>query len=208
MRWPSRSYACTSNTRFVVRSDELLNSKYSRSAIGAEGPILIPSIIPGIFDSQQRSREVCVFPLVWERSKGRCGHSIHEAISVRRRAATDLPLSPMAGAFTTNSSCTVEAIGRGGRGCGSPVKCFVVLTGKPSRSKGRCDERRTKRCCDCLLRPGSLSWSPAKGWLPSRLRPEKSQQKTKQTRVQAGVNTPRRTWHNPPPPLRRGVRTS
>ena len=30
-------------TRFVVRSDELLNSKYGRSATGAERPILIPS---------------------------------------------------------------------------------------------------------------------------------------------------------------------
>ena len=29
--------------RFVVRSDELLNSKYGRSATGAERPILIPS---------------------------------------------------------------------------------------------------------------------------------------------------------------------
>ena len=32
-------------TRFVVRSDELLNSKYGRSDIGAERPILIPSIL-------------------------------------------------------------------------------------------------------------------------------------------------------------------
>ena len=30
-------------TRFVVRSDELLNSKYGRSATGVERPIAIPS---------------------------------------------------------------------------------------------------------------------------------------------------------------------
>ena len=35
---------------FVVRSDELLNSKYGRSATGAERPILIPSTrcLPGV----------------------------------------------------------------------------------------------------------------------------------------------------------------
>ena len=31
-------------TRFVVRSDELLNLRYGRSAIGAERPILIPTV--------------------------------------------------------------------------------------------------------------------------------------------------------------------
>ena len=40
---PAGPISAPHTTRFVVRSEELLNSKYDRSATGAERPILIPS---------------------------------------------------------------------------------------------------------------------------------------------------------------------
>ena len=44
IRWPSRPIPARHITRSVVRSDELLNSTYGRSAIGVERSILDPSI--------------------------------------------------------------------------------------------------------------------------------------------------------------------